>query len=175
MNLLTRTSKSTIISLFITFSSLSSLAFAAVEKELVTVTSDLDSEVAKLIYVMDEDTREMTHLYQDRFKNNQRIERVEMKLESVNGKGVILHKKDKYVTVRLYSHNFDAQHGGILYLDTLYSGVSGERREYEIEVTMDAGVTVMKANKKAFSKMFFKAKKAPIVGAIGIEKVIFSN
>lgn len=171
MNLLKATTQSLTLSFFLT---LSTLAFASTEKVLVTVSSDLDNEVAKLIYVMDEETREMTHLYQDRFKNNQRIERVEMNLESVNGKGVILHKKDKYVTVRLYSHNFDTQRGGILYLDTLYSGLSGERREYEIEVTMDGEETVMRNNKKAFSKMFFKAKKAPIVGAVGIEKVLFT-
>lgn len=167
-----RTVKSGVL-LFGMLMTLSAQAF--VEKELVVVTSDIDKDVAKLVYVMDDDSRELIHLYQDNYKNNKRVERIEIDPSEVNGRGIVLHKKDKYVTVRLYSHNFDVQHGGVLYLDTLYSGISGERREYEIEVTMQDGVTTMLHKKQAFGKMHFKAKKAPIVGAIGIEKVTFSK
>lgn len=164
--------KSTVVASFVLFHG---FAFAGVEKVMVEVSSDIDKEIAKLVYVIDEDSRVLTNLYIDSYLNNKKIKRQEVDTSTINGRGIILHQKDKFVTVRLYSHNFDVTQGGILYLDTLYSGVSGERREYEIDVTMDNDEAVMKYKKQAFSKMFFKAKRAPIVGPIGIEKVTFSK
>lgn len=165
--------KTTVVASFVLFSS---ITFAAgIEKEMVEVTSDIDKEVAKLVYVIDEDSRVLTNLYIDSYINNKRTKRQEVDTSTINGKGIILHQKDKYVTVRLYSHNFDVTQGGVLYLDTLYSGVSGERREYEIDVTMENDLAIMKYKKQAFTKMHFKAKRAPIVGPIGIEKVTFSK
>lgn len=150
-------------------------AFAA-EKVLCIVTNDVDKEVGKMIYEMDEDTRVVTHLYKERWLNDKRIERVEMYAKDLLGDGVVLNRKDKYVTVRLYSHNFDESSGGVLFLDTLYNGVNGQRKEYTIEVRMDGGTdAVMTSNGVPFTRMHFVAKRAPIVGAIGIEKVVFSK
>lgn len=165
----------TILKTFITssFLFLSINAFSAVEKVMVEVTSDIDKEIAKLIYVIDEDSREMTNLYIDTFLNNKKQTRTEVDPSRINGKGIVLHKKDKIETVRLYSHNFDAQHGGILYLNTLYNGVKNQRKEYEIEVRVEDGETLMFHKGKQFTKMHFKAKRAPIVGPIGIESVTF--
>lgn len=157
-----------------TIMTISFSAFAA-EKVLCTVTNDVDKEVGKMVYEYDEDSRVVTHLYKERWLDNKRIERVEMQAKDLLGDGIVLNRKDKYVTVRLYSHNFDESSGGVLYLDTLYNGVNGQRKEYTIEVRMDSGEAVMTYNKQAFNRMHFVAKRSPILGVIGIEKVNFTK
>lgn len=158
---------------FLFLAGLTNSAFAF-EKVLCLVTNDVDKETGKMVYEMDEETRVVTHLYKERYVNDKLVERAEVDMEDLLGDGIVLHRKDKYITVRLYSHNFDQSSGGILYLDTLYNGVKGERKEYTIEVRMDGGESaVMSYNKVPFNRMHFVAKKSPILGVIGIEKVSF--
>lgn len=151
-------------------------AAEATEKVLCVVTSDVDTDMGKLVYEMDEDGRGIKHMYSEKWVNNKLVDRAEINILEVNGEGIILHKKDKYVTVRLYSHNFDEERGGVLYLDTLYNAVKGERKEYTIEVSKNANNEIEMANNKTkFSNMKFIGKKSPILGVIGIEKVNFSK
>lgn len=147
----------------------------ALEKVLCLVTSDVDKEVGKMVYEIDEESRGIKNFYKERYLNDKLIERVKLDPESVNGSGIVLHKKDKYITVRLYSHNFDPERGGVLYLDTLYNGVKGERKEYTIEASIDPEGAQMSYNKKEFTKMNFVAKRSGLLGVIGIEKVEFSK
>lgn len=162
------------VSVFVLTSFMS--ASEAAEKLLCLVSSDVDKDLGKMVYEMDEDGRSIKHLYSEKWVNNKLVERSEIQLDDLTGDGIILHKKDKYVTVRLYSHNFDNERGGVLYLDTLYNAVKGERREYVIEVAKnDKNEIEMISNKQTFSRMNFIGKKAPILGVIGIEKVNFSK
>jgi hypothetical protein len=147
----------------------------AEEKVLCTVTNDLDSEVAQMVYEMDQDQRAIIHLYKDVFKGGQRTERSEMKVSDLLHGGIVLNRKDKYITVRMWSDNYDPERGGMLYLDTLYSGVSGERRQYNFDLAMDKAGPVMVYNKQEFHQMKFIAKRSPILGPIGIDKVLFSK
>lgn len=160
---------------FILFTSLASNAFAE-EKVLCNVSSDVDSNTGRIVYEMDADGRRIEHLYVESYVDGKLDERVPVNFEEINGKGIILHKKDKYITVRLYGHNFDDERGGTLYLDTLYNAVKGERKEYQIDVSKNVKNEIeMRNNNSLFNQMFFKAKKAPIIGVVGIEKVIFSK
>ena len=61
----------------------------------------------------------------------------------------------------------------MLYLDTLYSGLSGERREYVMELAMDKNGPVLLKDKEVFRTMRFIAKRSKVFGVIGIEKVLF--
>lgn len=160
---------------FISILFLFSLAVGAEEKILCTVTNDVDSEVAKMVYELDADQRAIIHLYKDIYKGNQRTERSEMKVSDLVSGGIVLNRKDKYITVRMWSDNYDSERGGVLYLDTLYSGVSGERRQYNFEIAMDKKGPVMVYNKNEFSQMKFIAKRSRVLGPIGIETVLFSR
>lgn len=149
-------------------------ATEAAEKVLCVVSSDLDKNTGRMVYEMDEDGRGIAHLYKESYVNGKLEERIEVDMSDLTGNGIILHKKDKYVTVRLYSHNFDHERGGVLYLDTLYNAVKGERKEYAIEVSKtDSSDMEMSYKQKKFSRMHFIAKRAPIIGVVGIEKVNF--
>lgn len=146
----------------------------AEEKDLCLVTSDIDNNTAKIVYEMDSDNRAIEHLYQDSFQGNVRTARIELKADQLKN-GIVLNRKDKYITVRMHSDNYDSERGGVLYLDTLYSGVSGERREYVMEVAMDKDGPVLISNKQNFKHMHFVAKRSKVFGIIGIERVVFGN
>jgi hypothetical protein len=145
----------------------------AAEAVLCDVTSDIDSEVAKMVYELDEETGDIKHLFKDRYVNGKRIERQELHAKDLLGDGIVLAKKDKTIAVRMYSHNFDVVSGGVLYLDTLYNGVNGERREYSFELAKSATGLVMVYKGAEFKKMHFIAKRSRLLGIIGIEKVNF--
>lgn len=155
---------------------LSLLSFTAMaeEKVLCVVTSDIDSDTGKIVYQMDSENRGIEHLYQDTFHNGVRTDRIEIKADALKD-GVVLNKRDKYIILRMHSDNYDSERGGVIYLDTLYSALSGERKEYEMDIAMDKSGPVLIANKQNFSKMTFVAKRSKIFGIIGIEKILFGN
>ena len=145
------------------------------EEVLCEVTNDVDKEMGKMVYDYDDETRTINHLYKDRYVNGKLMGREELKVEDLMGDGIVLNRKDKYVTVRMFSHNFDEVRGGVLYLDTLYNGVNGERKEYTMEVSIAPGEVKMMHNNLEVNKMHFVAKRSRVLGVVGIEKVVFSK
>ena len=157
-----------IVGLFISFN-------LYAEEVLCTISSDIDSSIAKLTYEMDQDTQTITHMYQEKYENNQMTDREEIKVEGLTAGGMILLAKGKLTVVRIWSDNFDKNLGGVLYLDTLYSGVSGERRQYEIDLAKNKTGLVLSNNKNDFTNMQFIANRSRMFGIIGIAKINFSK
>ncbi|MBC7540825.1 MAG: hypothetical protein H7281_18535 [Bacteriovorax sp.] len=151
-----------------------SMSAMATEKVLCVVSSDIDSDIGKIVVEMDQDDRGIEHLYQDSYHDSKLTARIELKADDLRS-GIVLNRKDKYITVRMHSDNFDQERGGVLFLDTLYSGISGERKEYEMQLAIDKTGPILIQNKQNFSKMNFVAKRSKVFGVIGIEKVVFGN
>ena len=147
----------------------------AAEKDLVSVTNDVDNESAKMVYEIDEESGIIKHLYRETYSLGQRVERVELFAKDLSGEGIILHRKDKYITVRLYSDNFDIESGGVLYLNILHNALNGDRKMYEIDMSIDKEKAQMYYKKAEFNKMHFIAKRSKLFGVIGIDKVNFSK
>lgn len=145
------------------------------DEVLCTITSDLDSAYAKLTYEVDPDTQDITHLYQESYENNRMTSKDEMRLDTLTNGGIVLIAKGKTVVVRIWSDNFDRKLGGIMYVDTLFSGVSGERRQYEIDLAKNNTGFVLSNNKHDFNKMQFIANRSRVLGVIGIAKINFSK
>lgn len=147
----------------------------AAEKVLCIISSDIDSDYAKMVVDMDSDNRSITHLYQDSYHDSKLTKRIELKASALKG-GIILSQKDQYIIVRLHSDNFDPEAGGgVLYLDTLYSAISGERRQYEMDLAMGKSGPELSQKNQVFQKMNFIAKRSKVLGVIGIEKILFAN
>lgn len=163
------------LSILLPMALLFSLSWGAIagENVLCVVSSDIDNDIGKIVYEMDEDNRVIKHLYQDSFHDGKLTGRIELDPKALKS-GIVLNRKDKYITVRMYSDNFD-ETGGVLYLDTLYSGVSGERKEYTMEMAMGPNGPELIQNNVNFTKMKFIAKRSRVLGVIGIEKVVFGN
>jgi hypothetical protein len=157
-----------IISILFTFST---FAF----EKLCTISSDMDGNTAILTYEFDQDQRTITHLYQESYENGKIVSRDELNIDGLNNGGIVLLKKDNINVVRIWSDNFDRNLGGVLYLDTLYSALSGERRQYEMDIVHSKNNLVLINNKVEFDKMKFIAKRSKLFGVIGIEKIQFSK
>lgn len=151
-----------------------SLSFQAMAKEvtLARITSDIDGNYALLVYDRDDVTNEVKAMYADAYEGGQRVERKAVDENGLNT-GIVLLEKDRYQIVKIQSSNFDRDRGGIFKLDTLYSAVSGERRVYEFEVSVESDRVVMETRNGEFNRMHFIAKRSRILGPIGIEKIQF--
>ena len=145
------------------------------EEALCTITSDIDSTRAVLTYELDPSTKTITHLYQETYENDRMTNRFEMDLNKITNGGIVFLERSNYDIVRIWSDNFDHDLGGVLYLDTLYSGVSGERRQYELDLAKKGAGLVVSHNKADFKSMKIIAKRSKIFGIIGIDKILFSN
>ena len=141
---------------------------------LCTLTSDMDNSTAKLTYDLDADGRGIEHLYQETNTNGQ-DNKVEINMDGINNGGIVLLKSGNNVVVRIWSDNFDKDQGGMLYLDTLYNGVNGQRKQYDLELNHGSLGFDLSYNKVAFDQMKFIAKRSKILGVIGIDSIQFSN
>lgn len=155
------------------FSTLS-FSLMAEERVLCTVSSDIDTDIGKFVYQMDDELRSITHLYQDSYHDGKLTGRIELNPEGLK-EGIVLNQKGKYIIVRMHGDNYDAESGGVLYLDTLYNALSGERREYELNLVMDKEGPALISNKVKFNQMKFIANRSRPLGVIGVAKVNFSN
>ena len=158
--------------LFFTF--IYALSAVAGEQVLCVVSSDLDSDTGKIVVEMDQDNRTILHLYMDSYHDTKLTTRTELKASDLQA-GIVLNRKDKYIIVRMHSDNFEPESGGLLYLDTLYNAISGERKEYLFDLAMELSGPVLIQNKQNFKAMKFVAKRSKVLGVIGIEKVVFEN
>lgn len=154
-----------------------SISLSALGSELLCViNSDIDNSYAKLTYDWDVEKRAIDHFYQETYENGQLTNKEEINIDGLNNGGIVLLKKDKTTVVRIWSNNFDKDRGGVLFLDTLYNGVNGERKQYELDLDKNNDNFVLTTgNKIEFNKMKFIAKRSKILGIIGIEKIIFSK
>jgi hypothetical protein len=142
---------------------------------LCTISSDIDSNIAKLTYDLDQDTNQITHMFQETYENGKLTAKEEMNVDQLVHGGIILLKKDKTIVVKISSDNFSTDAGGVMVLDTLYSGISGERRQYEIDLSKTNTSWALSNNKIDFTNMKFIAKRSKLLGVIGIDRINFSK
>ncbi len=164
-----------LVFLFLVIFSFESNANLKKINELCRITSDIDSNMAILNYEMNDESRLVEHFFQDSYEAGKLVSHEELDLNKLNNGGIIMLKRDKHVVVRIWSNNFDNDQGGILYLDTLYSGINGERRQYEINVVKIGDVLKMYQNNREITRMKFIAKRSKLFGIIGIERIEWGN
>jgi hypothetical protein len=91
--------------------------------------------------------------------------------DDLNKDGVILDKRGERTVINLKSDNFDFESGGTVTIDTLYNGVTGERKQYVIELAKDSsGWRLFKKN-SIISKLHIEVNKKAILGTIGVKNI----
>ncbi len=142
-------------------------------EEVLSVTdNDDNNEIYKLIVQVDEETQSLKELYKDTFINGVKTKRDLLNPEDLATKrGVVLEQRKGHDVLTLKSDNFDYDLGGRIVIDTLYSGISGERRDYDVELAKDATGWKLFSDKKIVSKFHVKVNKKFIVGAVGIKSL----
>lgn len=143
----------------------------ASEKAVATVSSDESKIVYKLV-IDSKDGRGIEHFYKDVYEDGKKTRRIELDPKVLMDTGMILEQRDKYVVMKLKSDNFDLEQGGIVVVDTLYSGVSGERKTYEIQLAQDkSGWSLFKAG-KTIKEIQIKTNRVMVIGAVGIKTLV---
>lgn len=143
------------------------------ETILSITDNDDNNEIYNLVVEVDETTSSLKSLYKDTYVSGKKLRRDVLNptdLKTANG--VILEKRDNYNVLNLKSDNFDYDRGGRIIIDTLYNGVTGERRNTDLELAKDSGSWKLFKNQKAISKFHVKVNKVIIIGTIGIKTIV---
>lgn len=140
------------------------------QEEVLSVTdNDDNTEIYKLIVKVDKKTQSLKEIYKDTYDNGIKINRVVLNPADLSTEnGVVLEERDGYNVLNLKSDNFDHDRGGIITIDTLYSGFTGERRGYEVQLAKDKNGWKLFSNKKIVTKFHIKVNRSIILGTIGI-------
>lgn len=152
---------------------LSSSPLMAKEETLSITDNDDNNEVYNLVVNVDETTQSLTDLYKDTFVNGKKIRRDHLNpLDLKTKDGVILEKRDNYNVLNLKSDNLDYDRGGKIIIDTLYNGVTGDRRQVELELSKDKNSWKLFKGNVAVSKFHVRVNKVVILGTVGIKTIV---
>jgi hypothetical protein len=145
----------------------------AKEEILATITNDQDNSVFKFVAETDEETNSIKSLYKDEYENGQKTERDILSSEGLtNSEGMVLQKKGEREIINLKSDNFNLDDGGTVKIDTLYNGVNGERREYEVEIAQSNEGWKLFKGPKTISHLHLVINKKMIIGAVGVKDIV---
>lgn len=160
-----------ILSLICTF--LATTSLMASEEVLSVTDNDDNNEVYNLVVSVDDNTQTLQKLFKDIYVNGTMIKREELNpLDLKTSDGVIIERRGSYNVLNLKSDNFDYDRGGKIIIDTLYNGLTGERRSVDLELAKDKNSWKLFRNDKIVSKFHVKVNKIIIAGTVGIKTII---
>lgn len=148
------------------------LSFNAFSQEIVLSVTDNDdnTEIYKLIANVDKKTQALKEFYKDTYDNGVKIKRTVLNpADLTSDSGVIMEERDGYNVLNLKSDNFDNVRGGRITIDTLYNGITGERREYDVELAKDKAGWKLFNGKKIVTKFHIKVHRIIMMGVVGIK------
>lgn len=163
--------KNTISSFFLGVSILISNVLHAEEKMLATVTNDSNKTSYKLI-VDSKTGHDITNFYKDVYEDGIKTHREALDVEVLHGDGMVLEKRKNHIVIKLKSDNFDSNQGGLVVVDTLYNGVSGERKEYEVEIAQDKNGWSLFKNGKMIKQIQIETNRVIVIGEVGIKNLV---
>ena len=163
----------TTMCLFMFVSLILSGKILAREEVIATITNDENNEVYDFIARTDDKTDSITAFFKDDYLNGQKYNRKLLASENLNHGGVVLEKRNDYNVINLKSENFDLDLGGTVTIDTLYDGVNGKRKEYDVELskTMDGKWKLFKGS-AIISKLHIITNKRVLFGAVGVKEIL---
>ncbi len=161
----------------ILLSVLLSAAFSAnlfAKEEILSITdNDDNNEVYNLVVNVDDNTQTLKQLYKDTYVNGKKIKRDVLNDQDLKtADGMILERRDKYNVLNLKCDNLDFDRGGHIVIDTLYNGISGDRRQVDLELAKDKDSWKLFKDGKVISKFHVKVNKVIILGTVGIKTIV---
>lgn len=143
-------------------------------EEILSITdNDDNNEVYNLVVNVDESTQTLKDLFKDTYVGGKKIKRDHLNPEDLKTKeGVILEKRDNYNVLNLKSDNLDFDRGGRIIIDTLYNGISGDRKQVDVELAKDKTSWKLFKDKKPVSKFHVRVNKVIVIGTVGIKTII---
>lgn len=143
----------------------------AKEQVLATITNDENKEVFLFVANTDDTTQTLKAFYKDDYLNGKKTEREVLPTKELTQEGVVLDKRGDHNVISLKSDNFDFSRGGTVVIDTLFNGVTGERKEYELELAKDKNGWKLFNKRASISKLHIEVNKKAIIGTIGVKNI----
>jgi hypothetical protein len=94
-------------------------------------------------------------------------------LKDLSKGATALVRKGKEVVKIKFSSNFDSMYGGSFDMDYLYNGINGTRKQLQLDLGKNGSKWEVTKGNKVAKNLNVIAKRAAIVGAIGIEEIKF--
>lgn len=143
------------------------------EETIATITNDENKQVYTFVAETNEETDSIKAFYKDNYSAaGKKINRELMASEKLTEGGLILEKRGEHEILKLNSENFDLEQGGIVTIDTLYNGVNGQRKEYDLQLAKatDGEWRLFKGS-KIVTKLHIVVNKKFMLGAVGVKEI----
>lgn len=154
-----------------------SFPLMAHESLMATIDSDIDRNIT--FFLMETDDSDSIHSI--RIKSitpeGRVFEDFSYSTEQVMDGEVILHERNGHKAVKLrVEKNFSPEKGGSVFIDYLYSGVTGTRLNLELYLRKEdqSFRLLSKPELKSVNHFHFLGNRHPIFGLIGVRKVELS-
>lgn len=146
-------------------------AVHAREQVLATISSDDNKGVFNFVANIDDKNQNIKGFFKDNYNGGNKTAREALDVRGINREGVVLDKRGDHTVINLRSNNFDLERGGAVVIDTLFNGVTGERKGYEVELSRSGDTWKLFNRNTPVSKLFIEVNKKPIVGTVGIKNI----
>lgn len=157
--------------LFLFFTLITCGKVLAREDVIATITNDENNEVYTFVAQSDESTSSIRAFYKDDYVNGKKTERELLPSQELKKQGVVLEKRGEHTVINLKSENFDNQQGGIVTIDTLYNGINGERKEYDLQLAKSQSGWKLFRGNKIISRLHIEINKKALIGAVGVKNI----
>lgn len=159
------------IFIFLAYSSIFLGQAFAKEEVLATITNDENKEVFTFVANTDETSDSLRTFFKDDYLNGKKVQRESLPTQELTNSGVVLDKRGDHTVISLKSHNFDLARGGTIVIDTLFNGVTGERKQYEIELAKDTEGWKLFNGRNSVSKLHIEVNKKTFIGTVGVKNI----
>ncbi|AYF44816.1 hypothetical protein BALOs_1816 [Halobacteriovorax sp. BALOs_7] len=139
--------------------------------KLVHITNDEDKSYYHLGINVDDETLEVESLYKNEFDQNGKVISTQTYTLQQLLKGVTLVERSDRQVVKIKASNLNPSDGADITIDTLYSGINGERKHYDASVERVGSDWKFNFESRASSKLHFVSNKKFLIGTIGIKDI----
>lgn len=150
------------------------VGFAGTESYLATITNSMDRDIIKISLDHDTDGK-ITGLVQRNYRNGSLVKEETFPAGPINEDGILLYEVKQRNVLTLKGTNIDLYQGGMVDLVYLYNGARGTTRSYNFSLEEVDGEWAFYCHGKKVAKMHIVARKAPLVGVIGIKTITLYN
>lgn len=160
--------------LFLFATLLSAGKVLAREEVIATITSDDNASVYTFVAETNEETDSIKSFYKDNYNKlgGKLLNRELLASEKLTDGGLVLEKRGDHEVLKLESSNFDLEQGGLVTIDTLYNGVNGQRKEYDLQLAKATdGEWRLFKGAKVVSKLHIVVNKKFMLGAVGVKEI----
>lgn len=161
----------TSLCLFLFFALVTAGKVLAREDVVATITNDENKEIYTFVAQADDSTDAIKAFFKDDYLNGKKTERELLPSQELVRDGVVLEKRGDHTVINLKSDNFDSARGGIVTIDTLYNGINGERKEYDLHLAKTQSGWKLFRGDKLISKLHIEVNKKALIGAVGVKNI----